>query len=132
MDEKYMALQKFVQNDCIPSEVIFDREMDDIESRTGSRWTEIPPVLTKLKAKARSMGLWNLFMPKVKNFDVKRAAYSQHYLTQEQSIVPTELCAFHVRTTGMAPKQNVYKYHRTGHELYTSLIQSIGLFGSPS
>lgn len=70
MTEKIIVLQQFVENDCIPSEVIFDREMDDIESRTGSRWAEIPPVLTELKAKARSMGLWNLFMPKVKNCGV--------------------------------------------------------------
>lgn len=58
-------LKSFVEDDCIPAEPVFALEMAEIEDRTGSRWQEIPPVLTKLKAKARSLGLWNLFMPKV-------------------------------------------------------------------
>lgn len=59
------VLETFVENDCIPSEAVFAQEMEEIERRTGSRWEEIPRVLTKLKSKARSLGLWNLFMPKV-------------------------------------------------------------------
>lgn len=65
MAGRLALLSRFVEDDCIPAESIFAREMAEIEGRTGSRWTEIPPVLTKLKAKARSLGLWNLFMPKV-------------------------------------------------------------------
>lgn len=65
MAGRLALLNSFVEDDCIPSEVVFALEMAEIEGRTGSRWKEIPPVLTKLKAKARSLGLWNLFMPKV-------------------------------------------------------------------
>lgn len=65
MAGRLALLNSFVENDCIPAESVFAREMAEIEGRTGSRWTEIPPVLKKLKAKARSLGLWNLFMPKV-------------------------------------------------------------------
>lgn len=65
MPELLSVLEDFVENECIPSEDAFARELDDIEARTGSRWTEIPGVLISLKAKARSLGLWNLFMPKV-------------------------------------------------------------------
>lgn len=28
------------------------------------RWKEIPPVIEELKAKARKLGLWNMFLPK--------------------------------------------------------------------
>lgn len=65
MSTRLSVLKSFVENECIPSEVVFAREMEEIEARTGSRWTEIPPVLCKLKVKARARGLWNLFMPKV-------------------------------------------------------------------
>lgn len=65
MTARLALLETFVENDCIPAEPVFAGEMDEIEARTGSRWTEIPPVLTGLKSKARSLGLWNLFMPKV-------------------------------------------------------------------
>lgn len=66
MAGRLALLRSFVEDDCIPAESVFAREMAEIECRTGSRWTEIPPVLTKLKTKARSLGLWNLFMPTVR------------------------------------------------------------------
>lgn len=59
-------LATFVEDECIPSENLFVEELEAIERRTGSRWTEIPRVMTQLQAKAKSLGLWNLFMPKVK------------------------------------------------------------------
>lgn len=67
MNARLTLLQSFVEDDCIPAEIVFAREMAEIEARTGSRWKEIPPVLSNLKAKARSLGLWNLFMPKVRD-----------------------------------------------------------------
>ncbi|KAI8335561.1 acyl-CoA dehydrogenase/oxidase [Chlamydoabsidia padenii] len=56
----YAKAKDFVENDCIPAEKIFDLQMG-----TGDdRWKVIPPVLEELKAKARSLGLWNLFLGK--------------------------------------------------------------------
>lgn len=66
MSQQLSLLRSFVENDCIPAEHVFAGQMEEIEARTGSRWTEIPDVMTELKAKARSLGLWNLFMPKVR------------------------------------------------------------------
>lgn len=77
MTARLDLLESFVENDCIPAEPVFALEMEEIEGRTGSRWKEIPPVLTSLKSKARSLGLWNLFMPKVPVVPVvQHAAYS--------------------------------------------------------
>lgn len=56
-------LDAFVEQDCIPAEKEF---ADHLKERHGAdRWTmdAIPPCLDRLKAKAKSLGLWNLFIP---------------------------------------------------------------------
>jgi len=56
-------LDNFVEQDCIPAEEEFAKHL---EHRHGAdRWTmsAIPPCLERLKAKAKSLGLWNLFIP---------------------------------------------------------------------
>ncbi|ORY94711.1 acyl-CoA dehydrogenase/oxidase [Syncephalastrum racemosum] len=54
----YAKAKDFVENDCIPSEPIFKAQM----GQGDQRWKVIPPVLEELKSKARSLGLWNLFL----------------------------------------------------------------------
>lgn len=56
-------LDAFVENDCIPAEKEFE---EHLKARHGAdRWTidAIPPCLNRLKAKAKTLGLWNLFIP---------------------------------------------------------------------
>ncbi|GAB5591570.1 hypothetical protein Unana1_06470 [Umbelopsis nana] len=54
----YAKAKDFVENDCIPAEKTFDAQM----GQGDQRWKVIPPVLEELKTKARSLGLWNLFL----------------------------------------------------------------------
>ncbi|ORX60581.1 acyl-CoA dehydrogenase NM domain-like protein [Hesseltinella vesiculosa] len=54
----YAKAKDFVENDCLPAEAIFEAQMGQGENR----WKVIPPVLEELKVKARSLGLWNLFL----------------------------------------------------------------------
>ncbi|KAI8988365.1 acyl-CoA dehydrogenase/oxidase [Mycotypha africana] len=54
----YAKAKDFVENDCIPAEKIFALQMGQNEDR----WKIIPPVIEDLKKKARSLGLWNLFL----------------------------------------------------------------------
>ncbi|OLY85531.1 Acyl-CoA dehydrogenase family member 11 [Smittium mucronatum] len=54
------VLTKFVNEDCVPNEERFAREF----GQGAQRWQAIPPILEELKIKARSLGLWNLFIPK--------------------------------------------------------------------
>ncbi|CAO3609164.1 unnamed protein product [Cunninghamella echinulata] len=58
--ELYAKAKDFVENDCIPAEKLFELQMGQGENC----WKIIPPVLEELKAKARSLGLWNLFLGK--------------------------------------------------------------------
>ncbi|KAJ3337010.1 hypothetical protein HDU93_001773 [Gonapodya sp. JEL0774] len=51
-------LVDFVENDCIPAEKLYEEQMGKGEDR----FKVIPPIIEDLKKKARSLGLWNMFM----------------------------------------------------------------------
>ena len=48
----------FVHEHVYPAEAVFHRQLGEAKTR----WS-IPPVMEELKAKARAVGLWNLFLP---------------------------------------------------------------------
>ncbi|KAH1621416.1 hypothetical protein KXX21_007881, partial [Aspergillus fumigatus] len=53
-------VEEFVEKDCIPAEAVFQAQLGEGEKR----WQTNPAVLEELKAKARKLGLWNMFLPK--------------------------------------------------------------------
>lgn len=55
-------LRQFVAEECIPAEIEYDNFMN--AKAKGDRFSEIPPVMEKLKKRAKKLGLWNLFLPK--------------------------------------------------------------------
>lgn len=58
------AIQKtkdFVNDYCIPADQVY---LDQMPADPAKRWDQIPPILEKLKAKARLLGLWNMFLSK--------------------------------------------------------------------
>ncbi|CAK9437552.1 uncharacterized protein LODBEIA_P19300 [Lodderomyces beijingensis] len=58
------AIQKtkdFVNEYCLPADEIYAKQ---ISKDPATRWTTIPPIMEKLKAKARELGLWNMFLSK--------------------------------------------------------------------
>ncbi|KAL7746458.1 hypothetical protein RI367_008213 [Sorochytrium milnesiophthora] len=58
--ELYHKMLRFVEDDCIPAERVYEEQLG-----TGAqRWTTQPAIMEQLKAKARSLGLWNLFLPR--------------------------------------------------------------------
>ncbi|TAL01020.1 MAG: acyl-CoA dehydrogenase [Rhodospirillaceae bacterium] len=48
----------FIDDHIVPAVPVYHQQLAQID-----RWAEIPPVFDELKARARSQGLWNLFMP---------------------------------------------------------------------
>lgn len=56
-----MQVEKFVEEDCIPADAVLAQQ---IGRTTEERFSAHPPVLEKLKKRARELGLWNLFLPK--------------------------------------------------------------------
>ena len=66
MDFEYSArtktyleqIQAFMDAYILPNETVYAEQVDS----APSRWT-VPPVMEELKARARTQGLWNLFLP---------------------------------------------------------------------
>ncbi|EGS21024.1 dehydrogenase-like protein [Thermochaetoides thermophila DSM 1495] len=50
---------KFVEEDCIPADAVFEAQI----GVGDARWQSHPQILEDLKKKARSLGLWNMFLP---------------------------------------------------------------------
>ncbi|KAF3069060.1 Acyl-CoA dehydrogenase family member 11 [Daldinia childiae] len=51
---------KFVEEECIPADPVVDAQIGE----GSSRWESHPPIIEELKAKAKKLGLWNMFLPK--------------------------------------------------------------------
>lgn len=56
--ELQKRVQIFMEEHVYPNEEIFYNQLNN----QGDRW-QIPPVMEELKAKAKTAGLWNLFLP---------------------------------------------------------------------
>jgi acyl-CoA dehydrogenase len=52
------TLHDFIYDEVMPNEKLFEAQMP------ADRWSSIPPVVEELKKKAKSKGLWNLFLHK--------------------------------------------------------------------
>lgn len=62
VEEIRRKLIDFVNNDCIPAEHILEKQLGDAKKGSDERFKVWPPILEELKAKAKSLGLWNLFL----------------------------------------------------------------------
>ncbi|KAI1310121.1 acyl-CoA dehydrogenase [Xylaria venustula] len=51
---------KFVEEECIPADPVFEAQIGE----GPARWEHHPAVIEDLKAKAKKLGLWNMFLPK--------------------------------------------------------------------
>ena len=63
-DERTEDLRKqllaFMDEHVLPAEPVFEEQVTELEAQ-GRGW-ERPPVIDELKATARGLGLWNLFL----------------------------------------------------------------------
>ena len=67
----YVDLKRFVDEECIPAEPEYEKQISDIDnglqhsfSTKSPRWSRVPPTIETLKLKAQKLQLWNLFLPK--------------------------------------------------------------------
>ena len=52
-------VKDFIEKECVPYEHTFHEQIQDGDDR----WKSYPPIMNELKDKAKSLGLWNLFLP---------------------------------------------------------------------
>jgi len=52
-------VKDFIEKECVPVEHTFHEQIQDGDDR----WKSYPPIMSELKDKAKSLGLWNLFLP---------------------------------------------------------------------
>jgi acyl-CoA dehydrogenase len=52
-------VKDFIEKECVPVEHTFYEQIQDGDDR----WKSYPPIMNELKDKAKSLGLWNLFLP---------------------------------------------------------------------
>ena len=52
-------VKDFIEKECAPVEHTFHEQIQDGDDR----WKSYPPIMNELKDKAKSLGLWNLFLP---------------------------------------------------------------------
>ncbi|KAI8956812.1 acyl-CoA dehydrogenase NM domain-like protein [Daldinia sp. FL1419] len=54
------VVAKFVEEECIPADPVVEAQVGE----GSARWESHPPIIEELKAKAKKLGLWNMFLPK--------------------------------------------------------------------
>ncbi|KAF7555565.1 hypothetical protein G7Z17_g2042 [Cylindrodendrum hubeiense] len=59
--EQLDQVEKFVQDRCLPADVIYSKQLGRDHK---VRFSTVPKILDDLKAEARQQGLWNLFLAK--------------------------------------------------------------------
>ncbi|KAJ3344227.1 hypothetical protein HDU93_000017 [Gonapodya sp. JEL0774] len=52
-----------VKRDCIPAEKLFEEQLGNSKKGSNDRFSRFPPIIDELRAKAKSLGLFNMFLP---------------------------------------------------------------------
>ena len=71
----------FVTNECLPQEEVFESQIKDGDER----WNSYPSVIDDLKEKAKSLGLWNLFLPE-SEFGAGLTNYEYSHLAEAMGV----------------------------------------------
>jgi len=71
----------FVTNECLPQEEVFESQIKDGDER----WNSYPSVIDELKEKAKSLGLWNLFLPE-SEFGAGLTNYEYSHLAEAMGV----------------------------------------------
>nr|XP_006815684.1 PREDICTED: acyl-CoA dehydrogenase family member 11-like [Saccoglossus kowalevskii] len=63
--ETLEKVKLFMQDHVYPAEAVYTQQLEE----SSTKWC-VPPVIEELKSKARSQGLWNLFLPGISGLSV--------------------------------------------------------------
>ncbi|KIV91385.1 hypothetical protein PV10_05929 [Exophiala mesophila] len=92
-------VEKFVEEEAIPAEAVYAAQIGTGEAR----WKGHPSIMDELKRKARSQGIWNMFLPKNHFKDGPQFTNVEYGLMAEQlgkSTIASEACNCAAPDTG--------------------------------
>ena len=55
-----IQIEQFVEQECVPADKVFYAQLGEGEQR----WSSYPPIIDDLKARAKKLGFFNMFLPK--------------------------------------------------------------------
>ena len=58
-------LQRFMEEEIFPAEAVYEHQRGELKA--AGKPHGLPPIVEELKAKAKALGLWNLFLPHSEN-----------------------------------------------------------------
>ena len=129
----YKKLTAFVEEECLPAEEVFEEQ----HAALSSRWM-VPAVVETLKAKAKSLGLWNLFMMEehVYHSGLNMIEYAVMSEVMGRSFLAPEACNCNAPDTGnmevLAKYGNAAQRARWLTPLMAGTIRSTFLMTEPA
>lgn len=64
LEELKAKLSRFCVDEVGPAQVEWEKHLEENARTKGNRFASVPPVIERLKRRARELGLWNVWMPK--------------------------------------------------------------------
>ena len=65
LDDLKKKLIDFCEKEVGPAQAVWDKHLEENARKyNGNRFATVPPIIEELKKKAKTLGLWNVWMPK--------------------------------------------------------------------
>jgi acyl-CoA dehydrogenase len=94
LPRRHSPLSLFLQEECIPAERVFHLQ---VSTDPAKRWKQYPAVMETLKAKARKLGLWCLFLSKEHYPDVGVPLTNLEYAIMAEIMGRASLLSLNIR-----------------------------------
>jgi acyl-CoA dehydrogenase len=104
-------VKDFIEKECVPVEHTFHEQIQDGDDR----WKSYPPIMNELKDKAKSLGLWNLFLPE-SEFGAGLSNYEYAHLAEAMGSCHIASEAMNCQAPDTGNMEVIARYGNEGHQ----------------
>jgi len=104
-------VKDFIEKECVPVEHTFHEQIQDGDER----WKSYPPIMNELKDKAKSLGLWNLFLPE-SEFGAGLTNYEYAHLAEAMGTCHIASEAMNCQAPDTGNMEVIARYGNEGHQ----------------